>query len=92
MGGCRMKQAKSRHSICLIQALKALKADIPVLITGETGTGKDHFAQQLHQKLDVDLPFISINCGAIPDHLLEAELFGYEGGAFTGAKRKAKKV
>ena len=44
----------------LDQALKALKADIPVLITGETGTGKDHFAQQLHQKLDADLPFISI--------------------------------
>ncbi|ESK53451.1 hypothetical protein F990_03357 [Acinetobacter tjernbergiae DSM 14971 = CIP 107465] len=61
----------------LDQALKALKADIPVLITGETGTGKDHFAQQLHQKLDAHLPFISINCGAIPDHLLEAELFGY---------------
>lgn len=75
----------------LDQALRALKADIPVLITGETGTGKDHFAQQLHQKLDADLPFISINCGAIPDHLLEAELFGYEGGAFTGAKRQGEK-
>ena len=75
----------------LDQALKALKADIPVLITGETGTGKDHFAQQLHQKLDADLPFISINCGAIPDHLLEAELFGYEGGAFTGAKKQGEK-
>ena len=75
----------------LDQALKALKADIPVLITGETGTGKDHFAQQLHQKLDTDLPFISINCGAIPDHLLEAELFGYEGGAFTGAKKQGEK-
>lgn len=75
----------------LDQALRALKADIPVLITGETGTGKDHFAQQLHQKLDADLPFISINCGAIPDHLLEAELFGYEGGAFTGAKKQGEK-
>jgi len=62
-----------------------------VLITGETGTGKDHFAQQLHQKLDADLPFISINCGAIPDHLLEAELFGYVGGAFTGAKKQGEK-
>ena len=75
----------------LDQALRALKADIPVLITGETGTGKDHFAQQLHQKLDADLPFISINCGAIPDHLLEAELLGYEGGAFTGAKKQGEK-
>lgn len=75
----------------LDQALKALKADIPVLITGETGTGKDHFAQQLHQQLDPNLPFISINCGAIPDHLLESELFGYEGGAFTGAKKQGEK-
>lgn len=75
----------------LDQALKALKADIPVLITGETGTGKDHFAQQLHQQLDPSLPFISINCGAIPDHLLESELFGYEGGAFTGAKKQGEK-
>ena len=75
----------------LDQALKALTADIPVLITGETGTGKDHFAQQLHQQLDPNLPFISINCGAIPDHLLESELFGYEGGAFTGAKKQGEK-
>lgn len=75
----------------LDQTLKALKAEIPVLITGETGTGKDHFAQNLHQKLDVNLPFISINCGAIPDHLLEAELFGYEGGAFTGAKKQGER-
>lgn len=75
----------------LDQALKALKADIPILITGETGTGKDHFAQHLHQKLDANLPFISINCGAIPDHLLEAELFGYEGGAFTGAKKQGER-
>lgn len=75
----------------LDQALKALQADIPVLITGETGTGKDHFAQQLHQRLDSDLPFISINCGAIPENLIEAELFGYEGGAFTGAKKQGEK-
>ncbi|MEO9300783.1 MULTISPECIES: sigma-54-dependent Fis family transcriptional regulator [Acinetobacter] len=73
------------------QALKALQADIPVLITGETGTGKDHFAQELHQKLNPNLPFISINCGAIPEHLLESELFGYEGGAFTGAKKQGEK-
>lgn len=75
----------------LDQALKALQAEIPVLITGETGTGKDHFAQQLHKKLNANLPFISINCGAIPEHLLEAELFGYEGGAFTGAKKQGEK-
>lgn len=90
-GQLQNKTSKITTQHLLDQALKALKADIPVLITGETGTGKDHFAQQLHQKLDVDLPFISINCGAIPDHLLEAELFGYEGGAFTGAKRQGEK-
>lgn len=73
------------------RALKALAANIPVLITGETGTGKDHFAQQLHQDLNPNLPFISINCGAIPEHLLESELFGYEGGAFTGAKKQGEK-
>ena len=73
------------------KAFKALQADIPVLITGETGTGKDYFAQNLHQKLNSNLPFISINCGAIPENLLEAELFGYEGGAFTGAKKQGEK-
>lgn len=73
------------------KAFKALQADIPVLITGETGTGKDYFAQKLHQKLNSNLPFISINCGAIPENLLEAELFGYEGGAFTSAKKQGEK-
>ncbi|TPT53251.1 sigma-54-dependent Fis family transcriptional regulator [Acinetobacter baumannii] len=86
-----LKNPKQIANLILDQALKALKADIPVLITGETGTGKDHFAQQLHQQLDPKLPFISINCGAIPDHLLESELFGYEGGAFTGAKKQGEK-
>lgn len=91
----RLSEKNSRSNLgthtVLDQALKALKADIPVLITGETGTGKDHFAQQLHRQLNPDLPFISINCGAIPDHLLESELFGYEGGAFTGAKKQGEK-
>lgn len=73
------------------KAFKALQADIPILITGETGTGKDYFAQNLHQKLNSSVPFISINCGAIPENLLEAELFGYEGGAFTGAKKQGEK-
>lgn len=73
------------------KAFKALQADIPVLITGETGTGKDYFAQKLHQKLNSNLPFISINCGEIPENLLEAELFGYEGGAFTSAKKQGEK-
>lgn len=75
----------------LQQAVKAIQANIPILITGETGTGKEHFAQQIRQQFPQDLPFISINCGAIPENLLESELFGYEGGAFTGAKQKGEK-
>ncbi|WP_324825444.1 sigma-54 dependent transcriptional regulator [Sinanaerobacter sp. ZZT-01] len=57
-----------------------------VLLTGETGTGKGYIARALHQwGLRNDKPLINVNCGAIPDNLLESELFGYEKGAFTGA-------
>jgi DNA-binding NtrC family response regulator len=65
--------------------------DSPVLITGETGTGKNVVAKSVHYKSKVDnAPFISINCASLPENLIEAELFGYEKGAFTGAM-KAKK-
>lgn len=57
-----------------------------ILITGESGTGKEVMAQYIHQKSKrKDKPFISINCAAIPEHLIESELFGHEKGAFTGA-------
>jgi propionate catabolism operon transcriptional regulator len=62
-----------------------------VLLEGESGTGKELFAQSIHNASKrVNGPFIAVNCAAIPEQLLESELFGYEGGAFTGAKKEGK--
>jgi len=59
-----------------------------ILISGESGTGKEVFAQSIHNHSDrKNMPFIAVNCGAIPRNLIESELFGYDEGAFTGAKR-----
>ncbi|AOY76461.1 sigma-54-dependent Fis family transcriptional regulator [Clostridium formicaceticum] len=59
-----------------------------ILITGESGTGKELFAQSIHNySRRMDEPFVALNCGAIPKELIEAELFGYEEGSFTGAKK-----
>ena len=72
-------------------ALRAAEIDAPVLITGESGTGKELFAHAIHYASKRRLyPFIRLNCSAIPRELLEAELFGYEPGAFTGASNKGK--
>jgi transcriptional regulator with PAS, ATPase and Fis domain len=68
------------------------KSDMSVLLLGESGTGKTLIAKHIHQCSDRAFgPFISINCGAIPDNLLESELFGYASGSFTGANTKGKK-
>lgn len=77
---------------CIQQGKKISRTDMPVLITGESGTGKELFAQSIHNESDRrNNPFIAINCAALPSHLLESELFGYEEGAFTGAKKGGKK-
>ncbi len=68
---------------------KVIGKDIPILITGETGTGKELLAQAIHNDSPRrDGPFVAVNCASIPETLIESELFGYEEGAFTGARRK----
>jgi DNA-binding NtrC family response regulator len=80
------------HSAAINQARKiaqtAAKTNSTVLLEGETGTGKEMFAQAIHNASERAMrPFVAINCGAIPENLVESILFGYEEGAFTGAKK-----
>jgi transcriptional regulator of acetoin/glycerol metabolism len=68
---------------------RVLNKEIPLLILGETGTGKELLARAMHQDSErARQPFVAVNCASIPESLIEAELFGYEDGAFTGARRK----
>jgi sigma-54 dependent transcriptional regulator, acetoin dehydrogenase operon transcriptional activator AcoR len=68
---------------------RVLNRDIPLLIFGETGTGKELLARAVHQDSNrAKQAFVAVNCASIPESLIEAELFGYEDGAFTGARRK----
>ncbi|GAB1532184.1 MULTISPECIES: sigma-54 interaction domain-containing protein [Brevibacillus] len=72
-------------------AMKIGNSNSTVLITGETGTGKGHLAKAIHEaSTRAYYPFVAINCASIPENLFESELFGYEDGAFTGAKKGGK--
>ncbi|MEW6991301.1 sigma 54-interacting transcriptional regulator [Colwelliaceae bacterium 6441] len=78
-------------SLVIAQVKRFSELDLPVLISGDTGTGKELIARALHQLSARKLsPFLTINCAALPEQLLESELFGYEGGAFTGASKSGK--
>ncbi|MED1797888.1 sigma-54 interaction domain-containing protein [Brevibacillus porteri] len=83
------------NSPAIVQAKEVARrvaaSDSTVLLQGESGTGKELFARAIHQaSLRRDEPFLSINCAAIPEHLMESELFGYEEGSFTGARKGGK--
>ncbi|MBV5340722.1 MAG: sigma-54-dependent Fis family transcriptional regulator [Deltaproteobacteria bacterium] len=79
----------SSMRLAIDRVRKVLKHDIPVLLEGESGTGKELFAQAMHASGPRSKrPFVALNCAAIPEGLIESELFGYQEGAFTGASRK----
>ncbi len=81
-----------RVRTALARATRLVDADVPVLVQGETGTGKEVFARALHAAGRRSArPFVAVNCAALPEGLIEAELFGYEEGAFTGARKHGSK-
>ena len=95
----RRRQTGDKHLIYRSRAMAMVAeliqsiadTDANILITGESGTGKELIANAIYQSSNrSDKPFIKVNCAAIPSELLESELFGYEGGAFTGAKASGK--
>jgi propionate catabolism operon transcriptional regulator len=100
----RRQQASARHRFDELEgrappflqavqtARRFARTDLTVLISGQSGTGKELFAQAIHNESPrADKPFIAVNCAAFSESLLESELFGYEDGAFTGARRGGKR-
>ncbi len=89
LGG--MIGASSRMQEVFTAVRKVATTDVPVLLVGDSGTGKELIARAIHDLSDRrDAPFVAINCGAIPEGLIESELFGHEKGAFTGAYYQKK--
>lgn len=82
------KHAAVREAIAFAQ--KIARTDSIVSLRGESGTGKELFARAIHSESDRSGSFVAVNCAALPEALLESELFGYVGGAFTGAKKEGK--
>jgi transcriptional regulator of acetoin/glycerol metabolism len=76
----------------LARARRVLDRDVPILVHGETGSGKEVFARALHRASGRAAgPFVAVNCAALPESLIESELFGYKSGAFTGAGREGRR-
>ncbi len=86
-----IKGCSSEIRECIKNAKLFSASDLTVLITGETGIGKELFAQSIHNSGERKKgPFVAVNCASLPESILESELFGYEEGAFTGAKKNGK--
>ena len=85
----RLRTGDPHIDAVIVKVKKVIGRDIPILIQGETGTGKELLASAIHSAGPRSRkPFVAVNCAAIPEGLIESELFGYEEGAFTGARRK----
>ena len=89
---CFIGKSKNIEDVMDFVNMVAKSPDTPIMILGETGTGKELIAKAIHVRSPVfQGPFIAINCSAFPNELIESELFGYEEGAFSGAKKQGKK-
>ncbi|MBU1340214.1 MAG: sigma-54 dependent transcriptional regulator [Proteobacteria bacterium] len=89
---CFIGESKNIEDVMDFINMVAKSPDTPIMIMGETGTGKELIAKAIHVRSPVfQGPFIAVNCSAFPDELIESELFGYEEGAFSGARKQGKK-